>query len=42
MATPLCFQQHGEGRVLGDLDRPDRVHHDDDVESGHLHIHGRF
>ena len=31
MAAPLRLQQHRERGVLGDLDRPDRVHHDDDV-----------
>ena len=36
MAAALRLEQHREGGVLGDLDRPDRVHHDDDVER-----HGR-
>ena len=31
-AACLRFEQHGERGVLGDPDRPDRVHHHDDVE----------
>src|SRR3546814_10385976 len=33
----LCFEQHRERGILGNLDRPDRVHHDNDVERHFQH-----
>ena len=41
VAPALTLQQHREGRILGDLDRPDRVHHDDDVKGHGVAFEGR-